>query len=418
MNKFNKKNIFNNKFNNSHSQSNDYLDKMIELLKVRPMDDILDSLSISHKSSRGSDVIRGKCPDHFLITGRYPSGDTDWVVDVNNGMTFCHTEKRGSNIFWIAKRLKNFKTDEETMNFLLDGRDIKTRFDRFINGEKRKKINLEDLSSRNEREEDKKEAELFDKRIEVAGKIIDNGFISDETIKFFEADGISNETIKKFNIVSFTNGFAKYRCLIPFYDHINLNKLVGYVAVNTISKHDYILNVGRTYIKMQNINDFKNVFQIYRRLIKDYKKALYLKGSLMREHLFGLNNLIKEQKISDFIYLVEGERDAIKMQQEGFPCCGTHGADVSIEQLDILQDVGIKKIYFLYDSDEPGRLGAIKSIDLALSKGFKAYDICPEDDKDPKKYNRDEMLKLIESQVDESGEWSGLININKIKRLK
>jgi hypothetical protein len=33
------------------------------------------------------------------------------------------------------------------------------------------------------------------------------------------------------------NGFSKYRCLIPFYDYRDLSKLVGYVTVNTLSKH-------------------------------------------------------------------------------------------------------------------------------------------------------------------------------------
>lgn len=409
-----------NRFNNHNfkhlNNSNDILDKVVELLKVRPAEDILDALAISHKSYRGGDVIRGKCPDHFLLTGRYPSGDSDWVIDVNTGMTFCHTEKRGSNILWIAKRLKGFQTDEEALEFLLDGRDIKTRFQRFINGEKRKGFNIRNLYS-NKREnnvEKNEEQEKFNKRIDVANRLIEKGFISDETVKFFESDGITYETIKKFNIISFTSGFAKYRCLIPFFDHINLNKLVGYVAVNTLSKHDYILNMGRTYFKMQNISDYKTVFQTYKRLLSDYKKALYLKGSLMSKHLFGLNNIIKDGKLSDEIYLVEGERDSIKMQQEGFPCVGTHGSDISIEQLNILQDVGIKKLYFIYDCDEAGRTGAIKSVDLALERGFRAYDICPQG-KDPKKYNRKEMLELIESQVDKECEWSGLINVHKIK---
>lgn len=415
MNSFNKFNNHNNKhFNNS----NDILDQVVELLKIRPAEDILDALSISHKSYRGGDVIRGKCPDHFLLTGRYPSGDTDWVIDVNTGMTFCHTEKRGSNILWIAKRLKGFKTDEETLEFLLDGRDIKTRFQRFISGEKRRGFNIQNTSRKIEKkDESTKELELFNKRIDVANRLIEKGFISDETIKFFENDGISYETIKKFNIVSFTNGFSKYRCLIPFYDHINLNKLVGYVAVNTLTKHNYVLNMGRTFFKMQNISDGLTVIKTYRRLIHDYKKALYLKGSLMREHLFGLNNIIRDGKLKDKIYLVEGERDAIKMQQEGFPCVGTHGSDISLEQLDILHGVGVKKIYFIYDGDEAGRTGAIKSIDLALERGFRAFDICP-GEKDPKKYNRNEMLELIKSQIDEDCEWSGLINVNKIKEFK
>jgi hypothetical protein len=48
-------------------------------------------LGIQHKNYNGGEVIRGKCPDHYHYTGRYPSGDSDWVVNVNTGVTFCHT---------------------------------------------------------------------------------------------------------------------------------------------------------------------------------------------------------------------------------------------------------------------------------------------------------------------------------------
>lgn len=397
-------------------QSTEMLDNISELLRVRPIEDILDSLGISHKGYRGGDVIRGKCPDHYIMTGRYPSGDTDWVVDVNTGMTYCHTEKRGSNILWIAKRLKGFKTDLQTFEYLLDGRDIKTRFQKFLSGEKRRVFNINTVLEHKKENVNTEEQEKFNKRIEYANKLLEKGFISDETVKFFEKDGITYETIKKFQIVSFENGFAKYRCLIPFFDYVNLNKLVGYVAVNTISKHDYIVNAGRTYFKMQNITKWHDVKTVYQKMINDYKKALYLKGSMMREHLYGLNNLLKDNALKDEIYLVEGERDAIKMQQEGFPCVGTHGSSISTEQLDILRNVGVKTLYYIYDSDKAGREGAKKSMNISMSRGFKSFDICP-DGKDPKKYNREEMLKLIHSQVVNNNEWSGLINLTNLRGI-
>ena len=136
----------------------------------------------------------------------------------------------------------------------------------------------------------------------------------------------------------------------------------------------------------------------------------------MREHLYGLNNLLQDNVLKDEIYLVEGERDAIKMQQEGFPCVGTHGSSISLEQLDILQNVGVKKLYYIYDSDKAGREGAKKSVNISMNHGFQAFDICPEG-KDPKKYNREEMLKLIHSQVNNKGEWSGLINLNNLRGI-
>ena len=400
--------------NNFNCFNNDIFYKVQELLSVKPIQDILDSLGISYTNRNNGNVIRGKCPDHYLYTGRYPSGDTDWVVNVHTGQTFCHTEKRGSNILLIAKRLKNFQTLQEAFDFISQGYKIKDKFQKFISGQKRKGFNPNILKKEHTLKEDEKIK--FDKKIENAKKIIDTAFVNKETEQFFKKDGITLDTVHKFNIVSLDSGFSKYRCLIPFYDHLNLNKLVGYVAVNTLSKHQYIKRIGHVVFKMKNVSDWKNVRYIYSVLLSKYKKAIYLKNSFMRQNLFGLNMLIKQNKNIQKIYLVEGQRDAIKMQQQGFCCVGTHGSHVSIQQLDILNSVGVKTICIMFDSDVAGRQGAKKSMELALSKGFKVFDINP-GQKDPKKYNRQQLLKIINSQVNQNNYWDGLINKNKLNKI-
>ena len=88
----------------------------------------------------------------------------------------------------------------------------------------------------------------------------------------------------------------------------------------------------------------------------------------------------------------------MKMQQEGFPCVGTHGSHVTFEQLSILRNVGCKTICIMFDGDNAGRQGAKNSIQLAFEKGFKAYDFNPYS-KDPKKYNREELLELVHQQI-------------------
>jgi hypothetical protein len=69
--------------------------------------------------------------------------------------------------------------------------------------------------------------------------------------------------------------------------------MVGYVAVNTLSKHEYIKRMGNLLFKLKNIHDWKNVRFIYTSLMKNYRKAVYLKNSLMRQNLFGLNVLLQ-----------------------------------------------------------------------------------------------------------------------------
>ena len=402
--------MYNNKFN----FNDDIFQRVEDLLQIKPMQDILDSLGIQHKSYNGGEVIRGKCPDHYHYTGRYPSGDSDWVVNVNTGVTFCHTQKRTSNIVLIAKKLKNFKTVEQAFDFIADGYTIKNKFQKFLNGQKRIGFNINAIKEKKQQKKNEEQQQLFEKRISSATQLISQGYLDDETIEFFHKDGISIQTIKKFNVITMQNGFSKYRCLIPFYDYRDLSKLVGYVTVNTLSKHQYIKRIGNMYFQSKNIHDFSNVKNIYTTLLQKYKKAIYLKGSMMRQNLFGLNNLIRDRIDLSQIYLVQGQRDAMKMQQEGFPCVGTHGSHVTFEQLSILRNVGCKTICIMFDGDIAGRQGAKNSIKLAFEKGFKAYDFNPQA-KDPKKYNRDQLLQLIRDQIKCTNQWSGLINQSKLK---
>ena len=388
--------------------------KVQDLLQVKPMQDILDSLGIVYNSHSNGQVIRGKCPDHYLYTGRYPSGDSDWAVNVRTGQTFCHTQKRGSNILMIAKRLKNFQTLQQAFNFISEGYKIKDKFQKFVSGEKRIGFTPKKISSVKKINDSQKVQ--FEQKINNATKLVESAVLNQQTVDFFLKDGIRIDTVRKFNVVSLQSGYSKYRCLIPFYDHVNLNKMVGYVSVNTLGKHQYIKRMGRILFKLKNIHDWKNIRYIYSVLIQKYKKAIYLKNSLMRQNLFGLNVLLKDNANLDDIYLVQGQRDAMKMQQQGFPCVGTHGSHVSVQQLNIMRFVGVKNVYLLFDGDNAGRQGAEKAVQLILSHGFRVYNIDPKD-KDPKKYNRQQMLNLISSQLKKQGQWDGLINDKKFNML-
>lgn len=394
--------------------NNDIFYKVQDLLSVKPMQDILDSLGVVYNSHYTGDVIRGKCPDHYIYTGRYPSGDSDWVVNIKTGQTFCHTQKRGSNILLIAKRMKNFQTLQQAFDFISSGYQIKDKFQKFIDGQKRKGFTINNITQKKRMQDE--QLQKFNKQIQNATQLISNGVINKQTEQFFAKDGITIQTVKKFRIVSLQSGYSKYRCLIPFYDHINLNKMVGYVAVNTLSKHEYIKRMGNLLFKLKNIHDWKNVRFVYTSLMKNYRKAVYLKNSLMRQNLFGLNVLLQQNKISKDVFIVQGERDAIKMQQQGFPCVGTHGSHITIQQLDILRSIGVKNIYVLFDGDIAGRQGSNKAVELILNAGFKAYNIDPKD-KDPKKYSRQEMQQIIDTQIKKCGQWDGLINKQKFKKI-
>lgn len=405
--------MFNNK--NNILKDSDIFYKVQDLLSVKPMQDILDSLGITYNRYHSGDVIRGKCPDHYIYTGRYPSGDTDWVVNVKTGQTFCHTQKRGSNILLIAKRMKKFQTLQQAFSFISEGYNIQDKFSKFIKNKKRNGFNINSIN-RNKNSICVQQQEKFNKSINNAKKMIQQSYLNKETEMFFLNDGITIDTVKKFNIVSIQDGYLKYRCLIPFYDHINLNKIVGYVTVNTLSKHQYIKRIGRMILKQKNVCNWSSIKTIYSMLLSKYKKAMYLKNSLMRQNLFGLNILIQQKKTLKEIFVVQGQRDAIKMQQQGFCCVGTHGSHISQQQFEILRSVGVETIYVMFDSDKAGRQGAKKSIQNGLNKGFKMYNIDPLG-KDPKKYNRNQLKNIIQTQVIHSNQWDGLINSSSFDAL-
>ena len=399
----------------SYYGNNDIFERVEQLLKVKPIQQILDSLGIQHSAYRGGQVIRGKCPDHYFYTGRYPSGDTDWVINVNTGVTFCHTEKRASNIVLIAKKLKGFATLQQAFNFISDGYTVQNKFQKFLSGEKRVGFNPHNIIHNQNKH--KNQDEQFNRKIKNAMELIYQGYVDNQTIAFFSKDNINIETIKKFNVVTLKNGFSKYRCLIPFYDYKDLGKLVGYVCVNTLSKHEYIKRFAHMMFQLKNITSYADIRHVYLKLLQKYRKAIYLKGSMMRQNLFGLNNLIKQRKDLKQIYVVQGERDAMKMQQEGFSCVGTHGSHITFQQLEILKNVGCKTICIMFDGDNAGREGAKKSIQFAFERGFKAYDFNPQS-KDPKKYDRNELLNLVKKQIHCTNEWSGLINESKLTDMK
>jgi DNA primase len=101
---------------------------------------------------------------------------------------------------------------------------------------------------------------------------------------------------------------------------------------------------------------------------------------------------------TDRIVLVEGERDAIKLLQEGIATVSTHGAKLTMEQMEIILSLNPKEIYLAFDGDEAGRSATKKS--LKMLEGKVNY-VIPMDiplGKDPKKFNGEEFLEFMNSE--------------------
>ena len=121
---------------------------------------------------------------------------------------------------------------------------------------------------------------------------------------------------------------------------------------------------------------------------KQFKNSTNLPRSKV---LFGLN----KNKFEEVI-VVESSFDAIKLNQMGFPAVATLGANVSREQLRLLEKYATK-IILAPDSDEAGQGFAKKITDAVKTREISLIKI-PEGKKDIGDMTREEILLAIDNK--------------------
>lgn len=105
--------------------------------------------------------------------------------------------------------------------------------------------------------------------------------------------------------------------------------------------------------------------------------------------LFGEHLLPDKKAKCDDLFLVEGELDAITLDQYGFsPALSTTtgAASFSPRWYDLIVSSGAKRIYLIYDSDVDGRAGAEKLIKKFTDDSREVYDIVLEGAKDSNEF--------------------------------
>jgi hypothetical protein len=175
--------------------------------------------------------------------------------------------------------------------------------------------------------------------------------------QYFKEHGITQASIKKFDIT-----YNKKKIIFPIKD------TEGNVLFN---KYRYL--------------DFDKS--------KDGPKFSYDEGST--SCLFNVSALAE----NNYVFLVEGEPDCIRLDQEGITAvCGTSGAATFKEEWLELFDG--KKVFVVYDNDKAGDEGSAKILDLLptaipirLPDGFK--DICEYFGD----HTKDEFRDLVDEQV-------------------
>ena len=109
------------------------------------------------------------------------------------------------------------------------------------------------------------------------------------------------------------------------------------------------------------------------------------------------------------VMLVEGERDTLKMLQEGIRCLGCHGTSIKTEQKIMLNKllVNTKHLFLGFDMDEAGDKATEKAFE-SLSEIMDANKIYvlnfPPDKlgnkRDPKKFNGRQIRRLMEHTIE------------------
>lgn len=360
-------------------------DKELEYIcSVTDLKSVLSRLGIETEWT-GENELKGYCPDHLKRTGRTPS-DPRWYLNTKTGKCICFTEGRGSNIVRVVKNVLNLSSLEEAKDFILNGSKIPSIFE--LN-----KIIPTISVTQKETDRIKKHQE----QIEEAKKVIKSGKISQKALDFFKKDDILNTTLSELNVFCSEEGRYANRAIVQFLNP--QNELIGFVAIDTLGKKEWVKKKVRSYV---GINGYKNLTElksIISKAKKSYKKVIFCTGSPTGKHVYGLNEYIIPKNLStEKIVLVEGERDAIKLLQEGISALSNHGAKLTLEQRDIILSLNPKEIYLAFDGDEAGRVATKKALEMLEGK---VNCVIPMDiplGKDPKKFNGEEFSKLMSEE--------------------
>lgn len=339
-------------------------------------------LGIEVKHVGGGEYV-GYCPDHEMYRGVAPS-DPKWYINSRTGLTYCQTESRGSNIVTVAKHIWERSTgrkytSEQVYDMLLDGNAVEIRFTPV-----RESVH---------RERTEEEKEKLARSLERVRPVLEDGHVNRQTEAYFAKTGITRDTLEKFGVASYGD-----RAIVPFLDR-NL-ELCGYIAIDTIGKDAWARKMAEQQIRTEGNGDIGSLAEEY---LKKYRKTLYSPGFAGRFHMYGFyENLSFVKESHDRLVLVEGERDCMKLMQEGVPCLSCHGTSVKEEQLLLLKTSGVlgnlRELYLGFDMDEAGN----RAVEKAMAQFSQEMDYdriyvlrFPEN-KDPKWFSRGELEHFME----------------------
>jgi len=320
----------------------------------------------------------GYCPDHVLHDG-HRQHLPKWSMNAETGDCTCFTSGKHSNFVYVAKRLYKFDTIEETIEKLTNGAELTLPPPEFV------------IVQSNSDDAEERRIEQLDKSIENLKSIMSHRKMTDKCLEYFANDGIRKETLDALGVCAIESGYYAGRAIIPF---LNENyEPCGFVAVNYMGKQ---WQVERKYNQLKKLDSSITIEEVERQ----YKKTIYCNGFLSRNHLYGYYEALDGIQNPDELVLVEGERDAMKLLQEGIMCVSIHGTSLKDEQRVMLKKINPTSLYLGFDMDKAGFVASDKAYNALFGEMQQIYVLnFPRDEngnaRDPKRFCGSEMLALM-----------------------
>jgi len=371
--------------NNGNKNRKHYItdNELRDLMSQIDLPSLMTKLGIKFLPEERNGDYCGYCPDHVMRKGK-ESDKPKWYISISTGKTFCHTEGHASNIVEIAKNLLGLNTQREALDKILEGKEL-----RRVSSLERRVTNIEEAENKKKKRENKKIS--LEKSLKQMEPFFKRCYRPRELFEYFEKDDIRVETIEKFGIFFCDSGYYENRVILPFLNGKKEN--CGFVAIDILGIDKWVEHQSIRYkgIYGGTIND-----EFLEKCYKKYRKALYSPGFESDRHLYGFYEG-EFNTNSDYVLLVEGERDCLKMAQEGIPCLSIHGTYLGVLKATAIKMLNVP-VVLGFDMDEAGR-NAVKKIGQMLIDYpydiMNVYYVDFPNGKDPKKFNREEMEKIL-----------------------
>jgi 5S rRNA maturation endonuclease (ribonuclease M5) len=333
------------------------------LMPYVDVNDVLIRLG-SQVDHQAGNQIRAFCPDHKLHTGN-DSSHPNWTVNVKTGETFCYTEGRGSNlVFIVARMLDCGLRDAEAFlrNCLTD--ELET-------------LGITALRARAAKIREAAEEKPAVRGLDAIVSDMENPYISDEAYRFFihppgkkYPTNITAETLAYHWVFERTWGYYTGRVVVPV---VMRGLVAGFCALDIRGKDAWLQSHP---LKEED----------------DYRKVLYPSNMVSGNCLYGFDDC---EKGADFLVIVEGPREKMKLWQEGFTNAGAiFGSHLSHTQMTLIGELCPKKVVLMFDGDDAGVVATERAAGK-LERFFPTQKCMVPRGKDPKNLSGEDFEKML-----------------------